>query len=290
MKAAPFDYAAPTTLDEAVMLLADHGEDARPIAGGQSLVPMLALRLARPAMLVDLNRIEGLAGITVEADALRIGAMTRQADVLRSPEIAAMAPLLVAALGNVGHPPTRARGTVGGSMAHADPAAELPVALAALDAEVIVRGGNGERVVPAGEFVLGAFETALAPGEIVVAIRVPKARGGTSFLEISPRKGDFAIICVAVRLDCDPGGLCRSCALALGGVADRPIRCGESERALTGRSLDDLAIAEAVAALPLGAITMESRLASAGYRQRVAPVLAERALRAAFADCNGART
>ncbi len=214
--------------------------------------------------------------------------MTRQAEMLRSPDVAAMAPLLVAALRNVGHPPTRARGTLGGSMAHADPAAELPVALTALDATIVVRGAGGERTIPAAQFIRGAFETALQPGEIIVAIRVPKARGGTAFLEISPRKGDFAILCVAVRLDCDSGGLCRSCALALGGVAERPIRCAESEKALTSRSLDDTAIAEAVAALPLEAITMESRLASAGYRQRVAPALVERALRAALAARPGA--
>lgn len=281
MKPAPFEYVAPVTLAAALELLRD-GEEVRPLAGGQSLVPMLALRLARPALLVDLNRIPGLAGITVTPPGIRIGAMTRQADALASPEVAAHAPLLAQALWHVGHPPTRARGTVGGSLAHADPAAELPVALAALEATVVTASAAGERRIPARDFVLGAFETALGPGEIVVAVEVARETGGTSFHELAARKGDFAIVSAAARLTLAADGTCRSCALVLGGVADRPLRCAEVENSLVGSRIDDGALDSALAALPLADVTMDSRLASAAYRRRLAPVLAGRALRDAL--------
>jgi len=280
VKAAPFDYEAPTTLGDALDLLRDN-EDARPIAGGQSLVPMLALRLARPALLVDLNRIERLSRLSMTGELLRIGATVRQADVLRSDVVARHAPLLIETLHNVGHPPTRARGTIGGSLAHADPAAELPVAMIALDAEMIVTSANGERVIPAEDFFRGAFETALKPGEMLVAVDVPKQAGTAAFIEVAPRKGDFAIVSVAARL-IERDGTCASCALVLGGIADRPIRCSETEAALAGEILDDSAIAGAVAELPLDAVTMDSRLASASYRKRLIPTLVRRALASAI--------
>jgi carbon-monoxide dehydrogenase medium subunit len=280
MKPAPFDYRAPTTLNEALTLLAGK-EDVRPIAGGQSLVPMLAFRLARPGLLIDLNRVKGMAGVQVRGDVLRIGAMTRQAAVLRSDEVAVHAPLLIDALHNVGHPPTRARGTIGGSLAHADPAAELPAVMVALDATMIAVSLAGERTIAAKDFFLGAFETALRPGELLAAIEVPKYPGGTAFIEVSARKGDFAIAFVAVRLAV-LRRQCTSCAIVLGGIAERPVRCVDAEAVLTGTAPDDGGIERALGKLPLDSITMDSPQASAAYRKRVAPVLARRAIKLAL--------
>ncbi len=280
MKSSPFAYHAPASVDDALALLREHPH-SRPLAGGQSLVPMLALRLAQPEMLIDLNRVDRLAGVQRSGDAVVIGAMTRQQAALRSPVLAQYAPLLIEALRHVGHPPTRARGTIGGSLAHADPAAELPAAMLALDATIVARGDNGERRIPAAEFVLGAFETALRGGELLIAIEVPIRCGGASFLELSPRPGDFAIIAAAAHIELSPDGTCASCALVFGGVADRPLRCSEAESVLRGGRLDRDAFARAISVLPLGAITMHSPLASAAYRRRVAPVLARRALEAA---------
>ena len=280
MKPAPFAYHAPASVDKALTLLRAHPQ-SRPLAGGQSLVPMLALRLAQPEMLIDLNRVAGLSDIKHAGDALVIGAMTRQQAALRSPVLAQHAPLLIEALRHVGHPPTRARGTIGGSLAHADPAAELPAAMLALDATMIARAQDGERRIPAAEFFLGAFETALLAGELLVAIEVPMRRGGSAFLELSPRPGDFAIISAAAHVELAPDGTCGSCALVLGGVADRPLRCAEAESMLLGQPLGQDSLMRAMAALPLTAITMHSPLATGAYRRRIAPVLARRALEAA---------
>ncbi|MEX0923373.1 MAG: xanthine dehydrogenase family protein subunit M [Rhodovibrionaceae bacterium] len=283
MKPAPFDYAAPDSLEEALTLLADYGEDARPLAGGQSLVPMLALRLARPSALIDLNRIAALSGIAVEGAALRIGAMTRQAALLASGEVARHAPLLRQALQLVGHPPTRARGTIGGSLSHADPAAELPAALLTLDAEIVIQGPAGERRVPAAEFCFGPFETAVQPGEILTEVRIPlHGPSGSAFLEISPREGDFAVVSAAVRLNLDENGLCREAAVVLGAVAPTPLRCANSEAVLHGRGLDSKTIAEAVAALPVDAVEFDSPFAGRDYRRRMAGVLVRRAIEAAL--------
>ena len=194
MKPAPFEYAAPASLDEALALI---GDEARPLAGGQSLVPMLNFRLARPARLVDLERV-GLDHVRVDG-ALRLGAMTRQATIERSREIAAGWPLLRQAVRHVGHPQIRARGTIGGSVAHADPKAELPVALAALGARFHVRSAAGARTLTAGELFRGPLMTALAPDELLVEIEVPPLPAGarTAFAEHARTHGDFAIAGVA---------------------------------------------------------------------------------------------
>lgn len=283
MKPAPFDYFAARSMEEALSLLGRHGDEARPLAGGQSLVPMMALRLARPAVLVDLNPIASLAGVELAEDRLRIGAMTRQAELLASALARRHASLLIDALAHVGHPPTRARGTIGGSLAHADPSAELPVAIVALDAQLVLQGAKGCRTVPAAEFFRDAFETALAGGELLVEIAVPLAAGATAFCEISPRKGDFAVIAAAARIALDAERRCRSCALVLGGAAPVPLRCTAVEQQLIGRLVDDAAISAALTALPLERIESEDRHASRRYRQRVAPVMARRALAAALA-------
>ncbi len=282
MKPAPFDYAAPQSLEEALALLANYGEDARPLAGGQSLVPMLALRLARPSALIDLNRIAALSGISVDGEELRIGAMTRQAAILASEEVARHAPLLRQALCLVGHPPTRARGTIGGSLSHADPAAEQPAALLALDAKIVIQGPQGPRRVPIAEFCFGPFETAVQPGEILTEVRIPlRPESGSAFLEISPREGDFAVVSAGVRLQLDAEGLCREAAIVLGAVAPAPLRCSDAESALRGRALEAAAIAEALEALPLDAVDFESPFAGRDYRRRMAGVLVRRAIAAA---------
>jgi carbon-monoxide dehydrogenase medium subunit len=205
VKPAPFDYYRPGSLDEALALLAEN-EDAKPLAGGQSLVPMLNFRLARPSALVDLGGIPALAGIRVENGALVVGAMTRQWDLEHAPEAF---PLLREALGFVGHTATRCRGTVGGSLAHADPTAELPVCALALEAEMV----TNRRTIPAKEFFRAVFTTALEPGELLVEVRFPEPAGPTAFAEHVQRHGDFAVVCVARVGD----------LVAVGGVAATPV-------------------------------------------------------------------
>jgi carbon-monoxide dehydrogenase medium subunit len=284
MKPAPFDYHAPHSVEEAIELLARLGPDARPLAGGQSLVPMLALRLARPSALIDLNRIASLTGIKGHDGSLRLGAMTRQASILRSKDVAAKAGLLAQALGHVGHPPTRARGTVGGSLSHADPAAELPAAMVALDAEFTLRSAQGERTIAASDFFHGMFETAIGPGELLTEIRVPVAAGRASgFVEIAHRQGDFAIISAAVVLDLDEHGSCSQVRVVLGGAGPVPLRCPEVEAALVNAKPDPRALARAAAAVAVAPIEFDSPSASRAYRRKVAPVLIRRALDAACA-------
>ncbi|HXP73476.1 MAG TPA: FAD binding domain-containing protein [Stellaceae bacterium] len=284
MKPAPFDYVAPIALHDAIALLERHGDEARPLAGGQSLVPMMAARLARPTVIVDLNRIVGLSGIVVDREAVRIGAMTRQAEALAAADLSAALPLLAQALAEVGHPATRARGTIGGSLAHADPAAELPVAMMALDAVLTISGPNGERRVPADRFFAGAFETAVKTGELLTEIRIPAVGSeGHAFLEIARRKGDFAVISAAVRLRLADDGRCDAVRIVLGGVAGAPVRCTESEERLLGERPGSGLLAAAAGRIPADAIELHSHHASRGYRRDVAPVLVRRALTLAAA-------
>ncbi len=290
MKPAPFDYHAPHSVEEAIDLLARLGPDARPLAGGQSLVPMLALRLARPSALIDLNRIASLSGIELHDGSLRLGAMTRQANVLRSQDVAANAGLLAQALGHVGHLPTRARGTVGGSLSHADPAAELPAAMVALDAVFVLRSQSGERTVAASDFFHGMFETAIAPGELLTEIRVPIAAGRISgFVEVAHRQGDFAILSAAAVLDLDGDGACSRAHIVLGGAGPVPLRCREAEAALVDARPEQTAIARAAAAVAVEPIEFDSPGASRTYRRKVAPVLVRRALEAACAVAGARR-
>lgn len=227
MKPAPFAYAAAASLEQALELLDQ--DEARPLAGGQSLVPMLNFRLAQPDLLVDLNPVEELAGIRVSDGTLLIGAMTRQAALLGSEPVAASWPLLTQAVAHVGHAAIRNRGTVGGSVAHADPAAELPAALSALDARLQLRSRGGARTLATGEFLQGALTTALEPGELLVGIEVPAPPPGArmAFLEHARTHGDFALAGAAVVFA--PG---RHAALALLGAAPVPVRVPAAERAL----------------------------------------------------------
>jgi len=282
MKPAPFKYFAPTNLDEAIELLATD-DQARPLAGGQSLVPMMNLRLARPSALIDLNRIPGLSDIREINGALHIGSMTRQATLLSSPLAHRLAPLMTDALTFVGHPPTRARGTIGGSIANADPAAELPVIALALNAEFAVRNAGGERLLHAADFFRGMFETAVRGGELLTEIRIPSrlSRSGHAFLEIARRRGDFAIVSVAVNLTLDDRDRCDTSRIVLGGVGPIPVRCGTVEAQLKGRMLNETTIGAGSDAIDIRCIEFESRGASRQYRLHVARVLLKRALQQA---------
>lgn len=243
MKAPDFAYRRPETAEQAIALLGS-GEDAMALAGGQSLMPMMNLRMARPDILVDLNRITGLAYIREDGGAVAIGAMTRMADILASPLVAAHLPLLGLALPHVAHPAVRNRGTIGGSVALADPAAEMPALILALGGTVVLMGPDGRREVAADDFFLGIYETAREPDELVVEIRLPKGGGPFGFHELARRHGDYAMAGVAVALE-EP-------RIAFFGVADRAVRAPGAEAALAARGADaGAAVAAAIAALDL---------------------------------------
>jgi CO/xanthine dehydrogenase FAD-binding subunit len=278
MKPAPFDYVRPDTLAEACALLAGD-EDARLIAGGQTLVPMLAMRLARPARLIDILRLPELAGIREERGALVVGATTRQAHAERDPVIRASVPMLARVLPWVGHPPTRNRGTVGGSIANADPSAEIPLVAVTLRADIMVATTDGATSMPADDFFIGPMLTAIGQGECVSAIRFPvwpQPRIGVGFFEISARRSDFAFVAAAAQVALDEEGRCLDAALGVGGVGDRPLRLDVSP--LVGTELDAASLAEAVNAASDNLEAMSDLHASAAYRRRVARVLCIRAL------------
>ena len=266
MKPAPFEYVAAESVEQAVALLAGGGEDAKVLAGGQSLLPLLNMRLVRPALLVDVNGVGGIDGIEIDGE-VRLGALVRQADALAATDLAEAVPLLAAALGHVGHPATRSRGTVGGSLAHADPAAELPAALLALDGSVVAASPRGERTIPAGELLLGAFTSALAVDELLTSVVLPRQGARPfGFAEFARRHGDFALAGAAVLL-----APARVVLFGLGGGYERP---GEAERAL-----DQGADAAEVSALATRDLEPVSDVhADAAYRRKVAAVLVRRAI------------
>ena len=282
MKLPPFDYEAPATVSEAVELLAEHGDEASVLAGGQSLIPLLALRLARPAVLIDINGVEELSGVSAADGWMAIGAMTREYAAEESQSVADAVPLLAAALPFIGHEAIRSRGTIGGSMAHADPAAELPAVALALDAEFVVRGPSGERAVPAAEWFEGYLMTSRSPDELLVEVRFPTAGRGTgvSFGEVARRHGDFAIVGLAASLTLS-GGAISDARLAFAGLSDVPVRAGAAEDLLIGEmpsaDLFDEAARRAIAdADPPGDLH-----GSSDYRRTVAAALVRRGLRAA---------
>jgi CO/xanthine dehydrogenase FAD-binding subunit len=278
MKPAPFDYVRPDTLAEACALLAGD-EDARLIAGGQTLVPMLAMRLARPARLIDILRLPELAGIRQESGAVVVGATTRQAHAERDPIIRASVPMLARVLPWVGHPPTRNRGTVGGSIANADPSAEIPLVAVTLGADIMLATPDGPTSMPADDFFIGPMLTTIGLGECVSAIRFPvwpQPRIGVGFFEISARRSDFAFVAAAAQVALDEEGRCLDAALGVGGVGDRPLPLDVSS--LVGTELDAASIAEAVNAASDDLEAMSDLHASAAYRRRVARVLCIRAL------------
>ena len=279
MKPAPFDYHAPRQLKEAAELLASL-PNAKILAGGQSLVPMMNFRYVIVDHLVDLGHVDDLRGIAVIEGRLRIGAMMRQRDLESSPEIARHCPLLAEALRHVGHRQTRNRGTIGGSLAHADPAAELPAVCAAYDAVLHLASIRGLRSVPFREFSLGFMATALAPDEMIAAVELPIWRlgHGHGFHEFARRQGDFALAGAAALLDIGAGNVVRQAALALFGVAEQPVRVDAAEAALTGKTIDAATIQSAAAAAWL--IEPISDIHAGGdYRRHLAQVLSARALR-----------
>ena len=286
MKAAKFDYIRADSVVAACRALAaaGPGEEHKIVAGGQTLVPLMAMRLARPTLLVDIDGIDGLDGIEARDGALAIGAMTRQRAAELSPLLRGNLPLLAKALGFVGHLQTRNRGTIGGSLAHGDPAAEIPLVAVALDAELEAEGTGGRRSYPAGAFFEAPMVTAVAADECLVEARFPiwnGARLGTGFQEVASRKGDFAIVAAAAQLALDGDGRCLRIAAALGGVAPVPVRVCALEDALGGTRLEDGEIEAALACVDAAIEPDDDLHATAAYRGRVARVLLGRAIREA---------
>jgi carbon-monoxide dehydrogenase medium subunit len=283
VKPAPFDHAAPETFEEALTLKADAGDDALVLAGGQSLIPLLALRLASPALLVDLNRIGSLASIRLEEGWLSVGAMTRHRDVEEFAEQGERIPILSDALPLIGHRAIRNRGTVGGSIAHADPAAEWPGLALALDATVQAAGPRGTRSIAAEDFFLGPFTTALAPDELVreIRFRLPGAGSRSAFVEHSRRYGDFALVGAAVVVEVGVDEVVSTARISLIGVGGTVIRAHDGERALEGGSFADPDIEAAAAACRAAVDPPSSVQASSEYRRHLVGVLVGRALRLA---------
>ncbi|MCC6779691.1 MAG: xanthine dehydrogenase family protein subunit M [Hyphomicrobiales bacterium] len=279
MKPASFEYHAPTSIDEALALLHRHGSDARLLAGGQSLIPMMNFRLVTPGTVIDLGRIPHLAYIEQDAAVIRIGAMTRQRALEFSPLIARCLPLLREAIGLVGHLPTRARGTIGGSIAHADPAAEIPMVLQALDGTVIVRGPKGERSIAAEDLFRDALTTSLAPDEILIEVRLPamSASAGFAVEEFSRRHGDFAIAAVAVTCERINASSAKV-RIATAGVMPRSTRLRAAEQVLESDGLSEATLARAAGRAAELVDPMSDQVASAEYRRHLTRVLCHRAL------------
>jgi carbon-monoxide dehydrogenase medium subunit len=287
VKPAPFDYHAPRSLEDALRILGDAGQDGRVLAGGQSLMPMLNLRILSPAVLVDINRIETLDRLHVGADSLTLGALVRHGDLLRNAGVRDGWPLLAEATAQVAHPAIRNRGTVCGSVAHNDPAAEHPAVLVTLEGSVVIAGGAGRRELPAEELFTGMLSTALEPGEMVVELRYPRPPAGTgaAFVEFSRRLGDFAMGGAAAMLTMRDG-MCEKARLTIVGMGDGPFRARAAEEALTGRRIGGKdaadAFAEAAAKVTAAVNPADDVHASSSYRRHLAGVMTVRALETAL--------
>ena len=290
MKAAPFAYSRPADIDEACALLAAD-DSARVIAGGQTLVPMMAMRLARPTRLIDIARIASLSYVREEAGCVAIGACTRQCVIERDALVAKRLPLLARAIPFIGHAATRARGTIGGSMAHADPAAELPLIAVTLDAILSYRAGGKTSEIAARDFFTGLMVTALPSGACLTGVRFPVWQGekvGTGFHEVNARRSDFAFVAAAAQVVLDGGGKCKRIAIGVGAATDVPIRLESAETQLTGSVLDEKTVTDAVRAALADIEPLDDLHASADYRRRAATTLARRAV--ADAKTNASRT
>lgn len=292
MKPASFEYFAPTTIDEALGLLHEHGDEAKVLAGGQSLMPLMNLRLARPKIIVDINRLSGLDGIASTAGGgLAIGALTRQRVVEKSALVREQNPLLASAMPLIGHFQIRNRGTVGGSLTHADPAAELPALAVLLGCEFSLARKGGARVVVAADFFLGYMATAIESGELLTEIRFPawRPRAVWAIDEITRRKGDFALVGVALSAELDSSANVQNVAIVMFGVGGRPQRIDSAESMLKGRRVDQALLRE-LGRLVTEELEPDSDIhASAKYRKEVGGVLARRALESALARSeNGA--
>ncbi len=291
MKPATFEYHRVGTVGEAVERLGELGEDAKLLAGGQSLVPMMNFRLARPPALVDISRVAELRYLTREGDTLRIGALTSHLAIERmdAPELLDGFSFLKEAAHWVGHYPIRTRGTFGGSVAHADPAAEWCLLAVLLDAEIVARGPGGERTIAAADFLLGFLTNALDPDEVLVEVRFPRPASRAALHEYARRRGDFAIVAAAVAVDVEED-TCRSARIVIGGVDDVPVRIGEAEAALAGSRLEAEAIEEAAQAAARAVDPASDIHGSAEYRRHLTAVLVTRALGEARGSEDGARS
>src|SRR5262245_29378054 len=281
MKLPPLEYACPATLAEAVALLAAHGGEARAIAGGQSLMPMLAFRVVAPALLVDLRKLPELKEIRIAADGVRLGAMVRWRDIEDDARLAAAHPLLKAAVEHVAHYQIRNRGTVGGSIAHADPAAEMPGICVTCDAEISVMGSNGARTIRADDFFVGALTTVLEHDEIITEITLPAwpAKRCWGFREFARRRGDFAMAAAALFYDQDANGRATNAHVGVIGLGDRPRRIPEVEAAINGQIVDEVLMERAAEITSANVEAQADIHASAEYRRSLAGTMLERALR-----------
>lgn len=290
MKPPTFAYHRATSVQEAVEVLGNLGSMARPISGGQSLVPMLNMRLVRPRTIVDVNAIPGLSGIDVGAEEIRIGALTRHSHLERSRALAERVPVLSKAVRLVGDRQIRTRGTIGGSLAHGDPTAELAVAAVALNAQVVAEGPTGRRMISAESLYNDAYTTQLEPNEIITEVRIPHAQGrSAAFVEHTRRHGDFAVLSVAVVGRREPGGDWRDLRIALGGLSDTPVLAVDAAAVLEGTDLPEDAVDAACEACVAFADPDSDVRASAEYRLHLAPIYVRHALREIAASGTGAK-
>ena len=280
---AAFEYHAPASLDDATALLARLGEDAKILSGGQSLIPLMKLRLSSPPHVVDINGIPGLSYVREADGVLAIGALTRESELEESEIVRARYPLLHDTCRVIADPLVRNLATIGGNLAHADPANDHPATMLALGAEVVARGPRGERRLPIASFFTGPFETALVPGEILVEIRVPApaARSGGAYLKLERKVGDFATAAVAVQLTLRPDGACEQAGIGLTNVGLTPIKAVQAEASLRGKRLDDATIAQAARLAAAAAEPAEDLRGSVEYKKDMVRVLTGRALRKA---------
>jgi aerobic carbon-monoxide dehydrogenase medium subunit len=289
MVPGPFDYSAPTSLGEALDLLRERGDDAKVMAGGQSLVPLLKLRFAAPALVVDIGRVPGLSGIAPDGGGLRIGALTRHVDVERDAGLDTRCPILREAAPQIADPLVRNRGTIGGSLCHADPAGDWGAVMLALDARLVATSSAGERVIPAADFFQGPFTTVLRPDEVLTEVRIPAAgpgeRGSGAYLKLERKVGDFATVGVAVQVWLTGGTVGRA-GIGLTAVGPSSIKAVTAERALAGREPAAEAIAEAASLAADAAEPKDDIRGSAAYKKDVVRVFVQRGLRAAVARAN----
>ena len=289
MKPCAFEYFSPQSVTEAVALLDRYGDDAKIIAGGQSLVPMMNFRLARPEILIDINGIRELEYIKTEGDELVIGALTRERDVEQSPLVIEKWPLLSKAVSYIGHSTIRNRGTIGGSLVHADPSAEIPTSLCALNGKVKVMGPSGEKELAPEEFFLTYLTTSLEPSDLLVEVRIPALpqKTGWSFRELSRRSGDFAIVAVGILLFTEKTGVCREARISMGGVAPTPVRAERAEALLADQKISEKLIEQAAQQAAEETETEPDYHASAEYRRDMARVFVKRGLQEAWNMVNG---
>ncbi len=284
----PFEYVAPKSIPEAIQYLSGDPE-AKILAGGMSLIPLLKLRLMAPSLLVDINRIEGLEYVREEDGWLKIGALTREADLDRSEIVRARYPLLADTCRQIADPQVRNLATIGGNLSHADPANDHPAAMLAYGAQVIATGPAGERTIPIEDFFLGPFESLLAHDEILTEIRIPAQQPGATgaYNKVERRVGDFAVAAVAVQIQMDPGGLCKRAAIGLTNIGLTPIKASAAGDSLVGHSIDDAAIRQAAELASQAAEPQEDNRGTEEYKRALVKTITARALRTALGRLNG---